>query len=443
MQNSREHLMVFTRYPQPGATKTRLIPVLGPGGAADLQRDMTEHIVAVLRQPAIRNRIRSQIRYAGGDADRMRQWLGAGFQYRRQGSGDLAARMERALRDAFREGADRAAIIGCDIPGISPDLLLEAFDRLGRTDLVLGPARDGGYYLVGLQRGSQQGALPALFEDICWGTGRVLGATLQRACALGLDFELLEELADVDRPEDLHLWRPISTRISIIVPTLNEADNIAACLESARTGQNVEVIVVDGGSRDATAERARAAGARLLRSRIPRAVQMNAGAAAATGEILLFLHADCRLPHDFDKQVRLLLQRPGVVAGAFQLQIDSGQPSMRIMERVAALRSRYLQKPYGDQAIFLSARIFHRSGGFPEIPIMEDFELVRRLARRGRIRLVDRPVRSSPRRWQRVGAWKTWWVNQLVVAGYYMGVSPRRLARLYRNAAGSVRSKPK
>ncbi|HHP7235236.1 MAG TPA: TIGR04283 family arsenosugar biosynthesis glycosyltransferase [Desulfobacterales bacterium] len=432
MQPFQEHLIVFTRYPRPGSTKTRLIPVLGARGAAELQRQMTEHLVAVLRQPALRQRIRSQIRYDGGDADRMRRWLGGEFQYRPQGGGDLAKRMQRALQASFRDGAEFAVLIGCDIPHISAPLLERAFAGLRRHDLVLGPASDGGYYLVGLNRRSQPRALPGIFEDIPWGTERVLVTTLEKACLLGLDFQLLEELTDVDRPEDLPVWRKIASRISVVIPTLNEAGNIGTCLQRVRTGRNVEAIVVDGGSRDDTADVARTAGVRLLKSRPPRAAQMNAGAAAATGEILLFLHADCRLPDDYDEQVRQVLGHPGVSAGAFRLAIDSRRASMRIMERVANLRAHFLRKPYGDQALFISARIFHRIGGFSEMAIMEDYELVQRLSRRGRIQLAAVPVQTSPRRWQHVGVWKTWWLNQLVIAGYHMGASPRTLARIYR-----------
>lgn len=439
MQNSREHLIVFTRYPRAGSTKTRLIPVLGSRGAADLQRHMTEHLVEVLRHPLLRNRIRAEIRYEGGDVGRMRRWLGAEFHYRSQGRGDLAQRMERALREAFAAGADSAAVIGCDIPDITATLLQQAFDLLRHRDLAVGPARDGGYYLLGLQRQVKDAALPGIFQNIPWGTDRVLGTTLSRACRLRLDFELLEELQDVDRPEDLAVWRATAPKISVVVPTLNEADNLAACLQSVRTGRHLETIVVDGGSGDGTAQAAREWGARVLQSPPPRAAQMNTGAAAATGDLLLFLHADCRLPEGFDEQVRAVLRRPGVVAGAFRLHIDSPRASMRIMERVANLRARFLRKPYGDQALFMPARLFERIGGFRQIAVMEDFELMQRLARRGRIALADGAVRTSARRWQRVGPWKTWWVNQLVVAGYYMGASPRTLARLYRKPARSNR----
>jgi len=431
MENHREHLIVFTRYPRPGATKTRLIPELGPQGAADLQRAMTERLVEVLRHPAVRRRIDGEIRYEGGDAEQMRRWLGNDFRYREQDGGDLAQRMQRALRDAFQDGADRAAIIGCDIPGITAALLQTVFDHLQHADLAVGPARDGGYYLLGMRRNARQTALPTIFRDVPWGTGRVLAKTLQHCCRLGLDFVLLDELADVDRPEDLPVWRRIWPRISVVIPTLNEEDHIAACIESVQAGKNVEAIVVDGGSGDATVEAVRESGARLLRSPVPRARQMNTGAAAAAGEILLFLHADCRLPPDFDDQVRTVVQRPAVVAGAFRLEIDSRRAVMRLMEQGIHLRSRFLQEPYGDQGLFMTARTFRRMGGFPEIPIMEDFKLVRRLKRTGRIQLADGSVRTSDRRWQDVGVWRTWCINQLMVVGDSMGATPQALARLY------------
>jgi rSAM/selenodomain-associated transferase 2 len=163
---------------------------------------------------------------------------------------------------------------------------------------------------------------------------------------------------------------------------------------------------------------------------------MNAGAAAAGGNLLLFLHADTRLPAGFETQVRQTLARSRVAAGAFRLKIDGNQRGLRTIEAVANWRSRVLQMPYGDQALFLRSYTFWESGAFPPIPIMEDFELVRRLKRRGRIALAPGCAETSARRWLRLGAVKTWLVNQCVIAAYCAGVSPQRLAAWYRGKKG-------
>ena len=137
-----ERLIIFTRYPEPGKTKTRLIPVLGKQGAADLQRRMTEHIITIAARVNDRPNLNLEIRYEGGSADSMRRWLGSQLVYRAQGSGDLGRRMARAFKDAFRDSKGRAVIVGSDIPGVSEDVILQAFEGLQKNDLVLGPAHD-------------------------------------------------------------------------------------------------------------------------------------------------------------------------------------------------------------------------------------------------------------------------------------------------------------
>jgi rSAM/selenodomain-associated transferase 2 len=159
---------------------------------------------------------------------------------------------------------------------------------------------------------------------------------------------------------------------------------------------------------------------------------MNAGAAVATGEILLFLHADTHLPTQFERLVRQALQNAGTVAGAFELKIDAQLRGLRLVERMVNVRSRFLSMPYGDQAIFLKATVFHEIGGFPDLPIMEDFELMLRLKRLGRITIVPAPVLTSGRRWQKLGVVKTTLINQLIIAGYFLGIPPAQLVRWYR-----------
>lgn len=226
--------------------------------------------------------------------------------------------------------------------------------------------------------------------------------------------------------------------ISVIIPAWNEAALIGSALENIpANGTDVEVIVVDGGSHDATVEIATRLGARVIRTDAGRARQMNAGAAAAKHEILLFLHADTRLPRGFPAMVREALQRPGVIAGAFRLRVDSGRRAMRLVERLANFRSRYLQTPYGDQALFVLACRFREMGGFADLPIMEDFELVRRLRRLGRIHVVAAAAMTSARRWERLGVLRTTLINQVVLFAYMLGVSPARIARWYRGGAAA------
>ena len=203
---NREKLIVFTRYPQAGVTKTRLIPVLGPQGAADLQRRMTAHVMTQAQILAETRMVEIEVRFEGGSEDRMQAWLGIACDYRFQGEGDIGGRMRRALAHAFHEGAERGVLIGSDIPDIRSDLLQAAFDHLQTVDMVLGPATDGGYYLIGIRRSAWNRAGKQLFTNVPWGTERVLAVTREKVDMLGLGLTLLETLSDVDRPEDLPLW---------------------------------------------------------------------------------------------------------------------------------------------------------------------------------------------------------------------------------------------
>lgn len=229
-------------------------------------------------------------------------------------------------------------------------------------------------------------------------------------------------------------------RISIIISTLNEASQLGHCLPVQLPEEVCEVIVCDGGSADATCEIARQRGWRVLAAPRGRASQMNAGAAAATGEVLLFLHADTRLPQNFPLHIAEVLARPGVVAGAFRLAIDSPRTGLRMVEQLANFRSQVLQMPFGDQAIFVTAEAFRAVGGYPEQPLMEDVELIRRLRRlkglrssgkASRVGLASAAVLTSARRWQRRGVLRTSFGNLACQAAYFCGVSPRRIHRWY------------
>jgi uncharacterized protein len=192
-------IIIFTRFPEPGLTKTRLIPVLGPEGACRLHRELTEKIVAQVQQIKESYPLMVEIHFSGGSREQMAGWLGRDFQYVIQEEGDLGTRMRLAFQKAFRQGWERVVLIGSDLPDLTPAIIQESFDRLTNHDLVLGPARDGGYYLIGLKAN-----LPELFGNpIIWGTREVLKDTLISANRLGLKTALLTRLRDVDRPEDL------------------------------------------------------------------------------------------------------------------------------------------------------------------------------------------------------------------------------------------------
>ncbi len=204
---------------------------------------------------------------------------------------------------------------------------------------------------------------------------------------------------------------------------------LSGTLKGLTTANIREIIVVDGQSDDDTEAIARAHGAKVVVSEPSRGCQLNAGAAAATGDSLLFIHADSQLQCGFEHEIEDVLNRPGVVAGAFRLRIDSQKRAYRLIEKMVDYRSRWLQLPYGDQAIFVKAGTFHQLGGFPALPVMEDFVFARRLRKLGKIYIAGSSVITSSRRWESEGIWRTTLRNQAIIAAYWLGISPERLAR--------------
>ena len=200
---TRECLIVFTRYPEPGKTKTRLIPVLGAEGAATLQRKMTENQLAEVKELQAFYSLSVEVHFAGGNEQLMQNWLGSNLIYRRQSEGDIGCRMASAFQASFAAGMNGVVIIGIDCPDLNAQVIAQAFQALCQHDLVLGPAQDGGYYLIGLRR-----LIPELFTGISWSTAEVLQQTLSIAQKLELAVALLPLLSDIDRPEDLSIWNP-------------------------------------------------------------------------------------------------------------------------------------------------------------------------------------------------------------------------------------------
>jgi uncharacterized protein len=194
----RQELVVFARYPQRGTVKTRLIPALGPEGAAALQHWMTLGLLIEARQLRARRGTNVILYFAGGSADAMRSLYGQDLAYVQQGDGDLGARLSRGVGQSFSRGADAVIVVGTDCPALTHQILSDAFEAMTDHDVILGPATDGGYYLIGLRRLHAE-----LFQNIAWGTDCVLDQTQRAASALGLKVHLLETLSDVDRPEDL------------------------------------------------------------------------------------------------------------------------------------------------------------------------------------------------------------------------------------------------
>ena len=433
-----ELLVFFTRYPEAGTTKTRLIPALGPEGAAEFQRQMTEHCLEIA--PPVRPEVDIQVQYMGADRGEMVAWLGPIPLYAPQGEGDLGERMARAFEMGFEQAYGKVIIVGTDCPALDSAVTTEAFAALDDHDMVIGPAADGGYYLIGLTMHTAPEDLDTLFMDMAWGTDSVLGTTRTRAAEANLKVAELRTLGDVDYPEDLPRWGAAQSgnRLAVIIPVLNEADRIGALLETLKAIENGEIIVVDGGSADKTVEIARKLGATIVNAPPGRACQMNAGVLATEAERLLFLHADSRLPRDAAAWVRRTLSFEEVSIGAFELRIDGPGTAFRWLEWTANLRSRMLGVPYGDQGLFMSRESYEALGGYRAMPILEDYDLVRRASKIGQVVTVPARISTSSRRWLREGVvWLTL-KNVTTFFAYPMGVGADRIAGWYGRKSDSA-----
>lgn len=220
-------------------------------------------------------------------------------------------------------------------------------------------------------------------------------------------------------------------RVSVVIPTWQEAATIEGAIASARRAGADELIVSDGGSPDGTAGLARSAGAQVVEGAQGRGPQLNAGAALATGDVLWFVHADARIPPGGADAIRVALADPGVVGGNFRIVFGPSANGRLLAAFYHVIR--HARTFYGDSAIFCRREVFEAVGGFPPYPIMEDLKLVHTLYRQGKMAYLDGPVEASPRRWESGGVLRTWASWLVIQALYFARVPPDKLAALYRH----------
>ena len=229
--------------------------------------------------------------------------------------------------------------------------------------------------------------------------------------------------------------RPPLPTISVIIPALNEVEAISRCLRSVSDVHVHEKIVVDGGSADGTRTIATEAGATVIVASPGRARQMNAGAAVASGDVLLFLHADCTLEPGATRRLRLVLAGSRFRFGYFRQRIEGDNPVYRLIEFGSCARARWLKRPYGDQALFLTRETFRAIGGFPDVPLMEDLLLARRVRQYAPWLAMPETVTSSARRWQHDGVFHRIWRNWSVALAELRGIALGQLYHQYERGA--------
>lgn len=433
-------LIVFSREPIPGETKTRLLDLYTPEQCAELHKCFIKDIaveVGKLNADVI-------VSYTGGEPHSLRAAFGDDASYREQCSGSLGERMSDAFKKAFEDGYEKVVLIGTDIPELQASTLITAFDRLDVADAVIGPTCDGGYYLIGMKENCE-----AAFNVRKYGVGTVFDETIGHIEGLGKTVSVVDKYSDIDEADDIIAfiarmrnnpglrlsdtaqWIAKHRKVSVIIPVYNEQAVIGDLQKQLAQFKDTEIIFVDGGSTDNTLQLI-GDSYRVISCKKGRAVQMNAGAKASTGDILFFLHADSKLPSNALQQIyQCLIDNQ---YGCFGVKFESHNFFMWTNRVISNHRAWHRGLPFGDQGIFMDRDLFFEIGMFPEIPIMEDYEMSLRLRDRG-IKpghTTDRIITSN-RRYPKntIGILKTEYQIWNYRRKYRQGIDPNSLAKKY------------
>ncbi len=446
--DQRVCICVFAKPPVPGRVKTRLIPLLGSRGAAELAKVFLQDTWAsVSTLPWVKPVLAST-------GEGLKDFLRGPIEIWLQGGGDLGARLEKVSRRALSDHSYVIAV-GADSPGLPAKYLEQAREALARADAVIGPSEDGGFYLLGLRK-----CPTGLLSGIPWSAPTTCLETIAKLQAAGLTVYILDDWFDVDTAQDLerlstlitakqieasktkhfletHAWcwagaQPI--RCSVIIPTLNEREFLPQTLRAL--AQQVwihEVIVADGGSTDGTREWLAAQNfARVVDAPAGKGNQINQGARAASGDVLLILHADCQLPPDAGERIASVLQSQEVAGGCFEVRFNASQPrSLKLVAAGINSRCRLAKAATGDQGIFVRKRIFEQAGGCPDWPLFEDVDLVRRIKKVGRFAVLRSQLLVSPRRHLARGVFRTVLLIYALRLAFWLGVSPFTLKKWF------------
>ncbi|CUX31206.1 TIGR04283 family arsenosugar biosynthesis glycosyltransferase [Clostridium sp. C105KSO13] len=415
----KEAILIFTRIPVPGHTKTRMMPYLSEKECAqlhicflkDIERECqkTGRDLYVFFTPEGKQNILFPI-------------FGRTVKYREQKGGCLGERMKNALEAVFREGYRACILIGTDIPELRASYLENAFEKLRTRDVVLGATSDGGYYLIGMKQ-----LYTAAFENQTYGHETVFENTVEALKDKNISIDYVPQLSDLDRPGDLQEFteryrNSVSCRkrflnrqgetysentrkfilshrkISIIIPTYNEEKTITHIQKQLEPIKDkCEIIFADGGSTDKTLEKIKKE-FKIIRTKKGRGCQMNAGAKASHGDILFFLHCDSCLPPNTLEQIRYVTKKYRV--GGFGVAFASPNFFMLTCRIISNYRMKVRGIIFGDQGMFIERKLFLEMEMFPEIPLMEDYQFSLDLKkRREKIGMTTNRIYTSDRRY--------------------------------------------
>lgn len=437
-------IILFTRVPVPGKTKTRLMPYLSAAQCARLH----ECFLRDIKGQCEKTEAALFICYTPEDeTERLYHTLGKAAGYFPQEGETLGERMYNAIARVLGEGYAACVLLGSDVPEVREAHISRAFRALEEKDVVFGPTRDGGYYLVGMKKPYKE-----VFEKQSYGHGKVLANTVRSLKEKELTVGYTATLSDMDVPEDLRRYRSRmcanrkmqstetgkylmrTSRISVIVPVYNEEKTIVRLQEQLKPYlKSCEVLLVDGGSTDRTPELIDPA-FRVLKCEKGRAKQMNLGARKSHGDILFFLHSDSELPRNFPAQIRYVMK--DYEAGCFGVAFHSKNFFMLTCRLISNHRVKDRKLMFGDQGIFLKRELFFEVGMYPELPIMEDYQLSLTLKERGvRLGMAKHRIYTSDRRFPKgtLPKLKVMWQMNRLRKGYRAHVPAEELAKWYQD----------
>lgn len=481
MATASKAIAIFLRYPQAGKVKTRLAAGVGAeaaqriyckllrrtlGIAADFKGANTDLEIILFCTPADKQQALAEM-------------LPGPWWFAAQQGAHLGERMHRAIEQTLARGHRHVVLIGSDAADLQTTDFADAFQALAAGAAFLGPAADGGFYLVGLDR-----PCPAAFASSQWGGPEVFQRTRDLLTSAGFEVCAGALRKDIDRPEDIALidaQPALRAKLSVIIPTRNSPAQLSPLLQTLETGlwPDDEIIVsssarpslpkdepppsraresctglslpscrhkaeagifrglrapagtgltADGNSATKFATDHRV---RIVHSPVGRGVQMNRGAQAASGDLYWFLHDDSVPPGQFAYHVRKLLTLPGKSLGCFLLDFSPSNRALELIARWANFRTVHCGRPYGDQGLFCRAEVFHQLGGFHKAFLMEDIDFVHRAKRFGGLLVIPEKLITSSARYLHGGVLRTSLRNHWTVLLHLAGVKDRKLYSLY------------
>lgn len=417
-------LIFFVKAPILGKVKTRLAKQIGEHRALEFYEECVRKLTS-LPLPLLCDA------FIAYDTPKQEEPLPSylqSFPFFFQEGEDLGERMRHAFEHLFAQGYKRVVLVGSDIPDIDAKILNHAITALSTNDAILSPTFDGGYYLIGFHAHTFKAEA---FEGIHYSQKDVFEKT--KAKLKGALLTHGKMLRDIDTLEDLKACDASfkTKHISVIIPVYYEDETLLQTIETLYQNANekdFEVIIVDTHECTTIDKLPFLSGVRIGFAPQGRASQMNEGASMAEGDILLFLHADTLMPKGWDS----MLESASDV-GAFKLCINSTKPIFKLIAMCANLRSAITRIPYGDQAQFFKTSTFKSFGGYANIPLMEDVEMMKRLKKNGEeLTILDACVQTSARRWEKEGIFYTTLRNRILSFLYLCGVSVDKLKTYYR-----------